>query len=85
MPPKTNTLAILSLVFAFLFPLVGAILGFVALGQLKKPGVYETGSGLATAGIIIGLVFTVPIFVIVLLALLGPTIGSIFSNIVMSL
>jgi Sec-independent protein secretion pathway component TatC len=53
---KTNTLAIVSLILAFFVPLVGAILGHVALGQIKKTG--EQGRGIALAGVIIGWVFT---------------------------
>lgn len=35
---KTNTLAILSLVFGFLVNIVGIVLGFVALNQIKRTG-----------------------------------------------
>lgn len=55
-PVKTNTMAILSLIFAFFFPLLGAIFGHVAMSQIKTTG--EEGSGLALAGIIVGWVFT---------------------------
>ena len=48
---KTNTMAILSLVFSFVFNLLGLVFGIVALGQIKKTG--ESGKGLAIAGIII--------------------------------
>lgn len=53
---KTNTLAIIGLIVAFFVPLVGAILGHVALSQIKKTG--EGGRGVALAGVIIGWVFT---------------------------
>ena len=53
---KTNTLAIVSLVMALFVPLVGAILGHVAMGQIKKTG--QQGRGIALAGVIIGWVFT---------------------------
>ena len=53
---KTNTLAIVSLVVALFVPLLGAILGHVAMGQIKKTG--EQGRGIALAGVIIGWVFT---------------------------
>lgn len=83
---KTNTMAILSLVFAFLFPLLGAIFGFVANGQLKEPNRNETGKGLATAGIVIGLILTcIPVLVIVVLSLLGPAINSTFTGVMNSL
>jgi peptidyl-prolyl cis-trans isomerase B (cyclophilin B) len=53
---RTNTMAIVGLILAFVFPLVGAIIGHVALGQIKKSG--EEGRGLALAAVIIGWVFT---------------------------
>lgn len=58
---KTNTLAIVSLVVAIFVPLVGAILGHVAMGQIKKTG--EQGRGIALAGVIIGWVFTALVIV----------------------
>ncbi|MEO8528014.1 MAG: DUF4190 domain-containing protein [Pseudolysinimonas sp.] len=54
--PPTNTMAIVSLVLAFVMPLAGAIVGHVALGQIKRTG--EGGHGLALAGVIIGWVYT---------------------------
>ncbi|MFJ3958628.1 DUF4190 domain-containing protein [Arthrobacter sp. NPDC090010] len=48
----TNTLAIISLISAFFISLLGVILGFVALSQIKRTG--EGGRGLAIAGIIVG-------------------------------
>ena len=52
----TNTLAILALVFAFLFAPVGIILGHMARRQIRQTG--EQGDGLALAGMICGYVFT---------------------------
>lgn len=49
---RTNTLSIASLIVAIFFPIIGAILGHVALGQIKKTG--ESGRGLALAAVIIG-------------------------------
>ncbi|GHU07105.1 hypothetical protein FACS189431_1140 [Alphaproteobacteria bacterium] len=54
---KTNTMAILGLVFAFLFPILGLIFSIVAKGQIKKTG--EGGAGLATAGLIISIIIMV--------------------------
>ncbi|MGY1764128.1 DUF4190 domain-containing protein [Geodermatophilus sp. SYSU D00779] len=51
-PRPTNTLAILSLVMAFVFSPVGLVLGIVARRQMRQTG--EQGEGLALAGIIIG-------------------------------
>jgi len=49
---KTNTLAVLALVFGILGSVVGAILGHVALAQIKRTG--DSGRGLAIAGIVLG-------------------------------
>jgi hypothetical protein len=54
---KTNTMAILSLIFAFVFWPLGIIFGHIARGQIRRTG--EGGSGLATAGLILGYVFGV--------------------------
>jgi len=54
--PPTNTLAILSLVLAFVISIGGIICGHIALSQIKRTG--EGGRGLAIAGLIIGYVFT---------------------------
>ena len=50
----TNGLAIASLVSAFFCSPLGIILGFIAKGQIKKTG--QSGNGLATAGIVIGVI-----------------------------
>lgn len=48
-------LAILGLVFSFIFPLVGLIISIVALNKFKESGETD-GKGFATAGLIIGIV-----------------------------
>ena len=53
---RTNTLAILSLVAAFVASFVGVVLGIVALLQIRRSG--EAGRGLAIAAIIIGFLVT---------------------------
>jgi hypothetical protein len=55
-PRPTNTMAILALVFAFVFAPAGLVMGIVARKQIDRTG--EEGSGLALAGIIVGAVFT---------------------------
>ncbi|MET0424677.1 MAG: DUF4190 domain-containing protein [Actinoplanes sp.] len=52
----TNTLAILALVFAFIFPIAGVVMGHIAKKQIRQTG--EQGEGLATAGLVIGYIFT---------------------------
>lgn len=59
---QTNGLAIASLVCSLaglmvsFAPIVGAILGYVALQQIKKEPYRYEGKGMATAGMIIGIV-----------------------------
>lgn len=54
---KTNSLAIWGLVLAFFLPIIGLILSIVAKSQIKKTG--ESGSGLATGGIIVSIVLII--------------------------
>lgn len=53
---KTNVLAIIALVAAFVMPLAAIIMGHIALSQIRRTG--EQGHGLAKAGLILGYVFT---------------------------
>lgn len=55
-PRPTNALAVLALVFGFLFAPLGIVFGHIARSQIKRTG--EEGDGLALAGLIIGYVFT---------------------------
>lgn len=66
---KTPTLAILALIFSFLIPIVGLILGIISLIDIKKNQNLK-GRGLAIASIIISV-----IYMIIILALL---IGSLY-------
>jgi hypothetical protein len=54
---RTNTLAIVALILGIVVPIGGIICGPIALGQIKRTG--EGGRGLALAGLIIGIAFTV--------------------------
>jgi hypothetical protein len=54
--PGTNMMAILSLVFAFVFAPAGIVLGHIAKRQLKTSG--ENGAGLASAGLVLSYIFT---------------------------
>ncbi len=49
-----NTMSIVAFILAFFVSIVGIILGFVALSQIKRTG--EQGRGLALAAVIIGFV-----------------------------
>lgn len=54
--PGTNILAILALVFAFVFAPAGIVLGHIAKRQIRQTG--EQGDQLATWGLILGYIFT---------------------------
>lgn len=51
--PPTNTMAILALVFAFVFAPLGIVFGIIGRRQINRTG--EGGRGLATAGLVIGI------------------------------
>lgn len=55
-PPRTNVLAIVALITAFIAPPAGLVLGIIAYRQIDRTG--EEGKGLALAGAIVGGVFT---------------------------
>lgn len=72
-PPArgTNVMAIMAIVFAFVFSPLGIVFGIIARKQIARTG--EEGDGLALAGLIVGAVFTVImvlyiVFMIVLFA-----------------
>lgn len=69
---KTNTMAVIAIILAFLIPFVGLILGIVALSQIKKRN--EGGRGLAIASIIIS------VFIMLMqLVVVGIFWGAIFA------
>lgn len=67
---RTNTLAIIALIAAFVVAPVGIVLGFIAQGQIKQTG--EAGAGLAKAGIILGIVFTILYILLIVGSVLLP-------------
>ncbi|MFP4567699.1 MAG: DUF4190 domain-containing protein [Candidatus Woesearchaeota archaeon] len=66
MSEKTPTIAILAIIFAVILPIVGVILGIIALTKINKTP-EKKGKGLAIAAIIVGGILTLPI----LFALIG--------------
>jgi len=70
-----KTLGIVALILAFLAPLIGAILGFVAKAQSKPAGFKNTP---ATVAIVLGIIFTVlyVILLIVLPIITAATLGA---------
>lgn len=65
--PKTNTMAILSLVFAILFWPLGIVFGHIARHQIKRRG--ERGKGLSLAGLIISYIWGAFAILIIVVAL----------------
>lgn len=69
-------MAIVAFILAFFVNLVGIILGFVALSQIKRTG--EQGRGLAIAAIVIG--FVEILFAIVLVIIISIALGVAATN-----
>lgn len=72
--PGYNVLAILSLIFAFVFAPVGIVLGHIARRQIGRTG--EQGNGLAVAGLILSYIFTG----LAVLACCGGIVASILAG-----
>jgi ammonia channel protein AmtB len=78
-PLTTNVLAIVSLVSAFIIPVVAIITGYIAQSQIRRTG--EEGRGMARAGVIIGMVGTAAqaaffvVWLSILLSVLNGTDG----------
>lgn len=68
-PQKTNTMAILGLIFAFVFSPLGIVFSAIGLGQVKERR--ERGRGLAIAGLILSIVMLVLGAVVFVLVLTG--------------
>ncbi|EID11021.1 peptidylprolyl isomerase [Mycolicibacterium phlei] len=62
-PRPTNTFAVISMVFAFLFAPLGILFGHLSLSQIKKTG--EEGRGLAIAGLVISYLVTVAMVLLI--------------------
>ena len=54
--PPTNTMAILAIIFAFVFAPLGIVFGIIGRKEIRRTG--ESGAGMAVAGIWVGAVFT---------------------------
>jgi eukaryotic-like serine/threonine-protein kinase len=73
--PETNTLATLSVVFAFVFAPAGVILGHLGLSQIARTG--ERGRDRALVGVTLSYVFiTVAVVSLVVGAALGPDVST---------
>ena len=78
LPPAPNfILGLMSLIFAFAFPIAGLVIGAIALNLARRGGFKDS---LALVGFVLGLVFTILIVVGVIVAIvLGATVfGNLF-------
>jgi hypothetical protein len=64
-----NSVAIASLILAFVFPIAAIPLGHIARGEIRQSG--EDGAGLALAGLIISYVWLALIAVVVAVVAFG--------------
>lgn len=73
MPQETSGMAIASLICSFFVPLVGVILGHIALSQINNSNGRLGGRGVAIAGLVVGYAFIALslLFVVVFFVLLG--------------
>jgi len=65
MVPKTNTLAIVSLVISFFIPIVGMILAYSARREIDASQGTQTGRGLTTGAIVLNWIWILSIVLIV--------------------
>ena len=96
-PSETSTLAVVSLVAGILswilIPIIGAIIAVVtghkAKNEIRASGGQLGGNGMATIGLVLGyanfVLICIPACVIGILVLLGPSVGNVFSNIIMNI
>jgi hypothetical protein len=74
--PKTNVLAILSLIFGiFGFNIIAVIMGHVALSQIKKTG--GGGRTLAIIGLVLGYLEIVAILIWIIIIIAAAATGNI--------
>lgn len=69
----TETMAILAIIFAFVFPVLGIVFGVIGRKNIARNG--NNGRGLATAGMWLGIVFTVLtlVYIIVVVAIVASS------------
>ena len=74
---KTNTFALLAIIFAFLSPIAGIVFGHMGLSQIKRNG--DAGRGIALTGLIISYAYFVflIIFIVLYVGMIAVMIGSL--------
>lgn len=78
--PRTNTMAILSLVFAFVFWPLGIVFGHMARRQIRQTR--EDGGGLATAGLVLSYIFLAitTLVIVIMVAVVGSAANQLEQN-----
>ena len=69
-PNGNSALPVLALVFAFIIPIAGIVMGRMALGRMYRGQIDDHNRGLAKAAVILGWIFT--ILTVVLLVFFLP-------------
>jgi alpha-glucoside transport system permease protein len=75
--PTTSGLAIGALVAAFLLPVVGLVLGYLARRDIDNSRGAKSGRGLATAAIVVGWIIVAPAIVFGAFALIGALLSTL--------
>jgi protein-disulfide isomerase len=77
--PRTNTLAIVSLVTGFFCSIAAVITGHLALGQIRRTD--QAGRGLAIAGLVLGYAgIFLTVLAVIFAVLFAASIGTFFSQ-----
>lgn len=58
-PNGNSALPVLALVFAFIIPMAGIVMGRMALGRMYRGQIDDNNRGLAKAAVILGWIFTI--------------------------
>jgi peptidyl-prolyl cis-trans isomerase B (cyclophilin B) len=74
--PRFNAMAIAAFIVVFFASVVGLVLGYVALSQIKHS--HENGRGLALAAVILGWVGTIGAILLVGLFLVGTFVLKLY-------
>jgi len=92
-PQQTSTLATISLISGILtwviVPIIGAIVAIItghkAKNEIRDSNGQLSGDGMATAGLVLGylqlVLGVIPVCIIIILVMLGPAIGDVFTDI----
>ncbi len=77
-PKPESQLPLIALIGAFFVPLVGIIVGHIALGQMRRGQIPSSNQGMAMAGMILGYVFSAltVIFIVAYIAIFAEAFSS---------